>query len=184
MYLTDSLAMKGRLHIQRFDRAGQLINVVAANNAIVFTGRNLVAQLFAGVQGVAPITHLAVGTGDTAVQADTDTTLSKEVLRKPLKAFDAARDLTSSVLMLPTPSAANPAQPETSYKSSRIRFSADLELNDLDPASNSGQPYILKEAGLFNAAGLNTGVMYNRVVFPGIPKTNDFKLTLVWEILF
>lgn len=182
MYLTDSLAMKGRLHIQRFDRTGRLVNVVAANNAIVFTGRNLVAQLFAGVQGVAPITHLAVGTGDTAVKADTDTTLVNEVLRKPLKAFDTARDLTS--FMLSDPSAANPVQPETSYKSSRIRFSADLELNDLDPASNNGQPYILKEAGLFNAADINTGVMYNRVVFPGIPKTSEFKLTLVWEIIF
>lgn len=182
MYLTDSLAMQGRLHIQRFDRAGQLVNVVAANNAIVFNGRELVAKLFAGVEGTAPITHLAVGTGDADVNADTDTTLVNEVLRKRLKTFDPSRDITSFTLTLPD--TATPAQPKTSYKSSRVRFSADLELTDLDPASNNNQPYILKEAGLFTAEAPKTGVMYNRVVFPGIPKTPEFKLTLVWEIIF
>ena len=40
----------------------------------------------------------------------------------------------------------------------------------------------LTEAGLFNAAA--AGVMYNRVVFPPINKTADFKLTLIWEIIF
>jgi hypothetical protein len=29
-----------------------------------------------------------------------------------------------------------------------------------------------------------TAVMYNRVVFPVISKSADFKLTLIWEILF
>lgn len=182
MYLSDSLAMKGRLHIQRFDRAGQLVNVVAANNAIVLTGRNLVAQLFAGVSGTAPITHLAVGTGDTPVNADTDIALANEVLRKPLKAFDATRDLEPFTVSPPSLGGENPSA--NSYQSTRIRFSADLELTDLNPASNNGQPYILKEAGLFNAADSKTGVMYNRVVFPGIPKTPEFKLTLVWEIIF
>ncbi len=38
----------------------------------------------------------------------------------------------------------------------------------------------LSEAGLFNS----DGVMYNRVRFPTINKTDEFQLTLVWEVIF
>ena len=40
----------------------------------------------------------------------------------------------------------------------------------------------LTEAGIFNAD--NTGVMYNRVVFPEISKTDKFTLSLIWKISF
>ena len=38
----------------------------------------------------------------------------------------------------------------------------------------------LREAGLFT----EDGVMYNRVTFDTITKSDQFKLTLVWEITF
>jgi hypothetical protein len=41
---------------------------------------------------------------------------------------------------------------------------------------------ILTEAGIFNSE--NGGVMYNRVVFPEISKTDKFTLSLIWKISF
>jgi hypothetical protein len=38
----------------------------------------------------------------------------------------------------------------------------------------------LREAGLFT----DDNVMYNRVTFDTVTKSKQFKLTLVWEILF
>jgi hypothetical protein len=40
----------------------------------------------------------------------------------------------------------------------------------------------LREAGIFTA--VSGGVMYNRVVFDAVTKTNAFKLTLLWDITF
>jgi hypothetical protein len=40
----------------------------------------------------------------------------------------------------------------------------------------------LREAGIFTAE--TGGVMYNRVVFEPVTKTNAFRLTLFWEIIF
>ena len=40
----------------------------------------------------------------------------------------------------------------------------------------------LREAGIFTAE--TNGVMYNRVVFDPVTKTNAFKLTLLWDIVF
>ncbi len=41
---------------------------------------------------------------------------------------------------------------------------------------------ILTEAGIFNSE--DGGVMYNRVVFPEITKTDKFTLSLIWKISF
>ena len=40
----------------------------------------------------------------------------------------------------------------------------------------------LREAGIFTAA--SGGVMYNRVKFDTVTKTADFKLTLIWDVVF
>ncbi len=40
----------------------------------------------------------------------------------------------------------------------------------------------LREAGVFTAA--SGGVMYNRVVFEPVTKTNAFKLTMLWDVTF
>nr|WP_228037963.1 hypothetical protein [Nodosilinea sp. LEGE 06152] len=171
--------MQGRLSIQVFDAAGHLVTASRANNAIVYTGRELVAKLFARVEETQSFTHIAIGTGSKPVDASADTGLDNEVFRKELKPFDPSRDLVELEIPVTTDDGREHLQ-----KSSLIRLSADLEFNEPDPAKNNGQPYDLKEAGLFNAATAKEGTMYNRVVFPGISKTKDFKLTLIWEIIF
>lgn len=176
MFLSSVHPMKGRLHIQKIDRTGRLLNTIQADNAIVYTGRELVAKLFTQVDGIKPISHIAVGTGDQPVDPSQDTALGRQVFRKKLKDFEQ-KDLTEIEVDVTNLNGETVRQ-----RSSIIRLSADLDFNEPDVDANGGKPYELKEAGLFNDA--EGGVMYNRVVFPKISKTKDFKLTLVWEIIF
>lgn len=166
MKMTEGLDMQGRLTIQTFNQQGQLVNDIAANNAIVYTGRDLVAKLFLN-QTIDPIRYLAIGTGNKPIDPSNDKALQTEIFRKELKPLDLARDLTQYQ------AESNPA----SVAKSMVRLSADLDFNEPQDQQTN-----ITEAGLFNAK--SGGVMYNRVVFPVISKTKDFKLTLVWEIIF
>lgn len=167
MTYQDTLDMQGYLTIQVFDRTGQLIHTSQSQNSIVYSGRDLVAKLFAQ-QVIAPIRYMAVGTGAKAVDPSTDQALENEVFRKPLKLFNASEDLTDVVS----------DSTSGSVKRRCLTLKADLELTE--PPNGS---YDLREAGLFNSEQKG-GVMYNRVVFPMISKTNDFKLALQWKIIF
>lgn len=171
MKIADSLDMKGRLTLQTYNPAGQLITEVKANNFIVYTGRDLVAKLFLN-QPIDPIQYLAVGTGTQPVDPINDTGLGQEVFRKPLKPLDLTKDLVDTAIQtIPTDGGS------VNQQNRLVRVSTDLDF--LEP---SDQDYALTEAGLFNAP--EGGTMYNRVVFPVITKSKDFKLTLVWEIVF
>lgn len=128
---------------------------VAANNSIVLTGRDLVALRFIG-QGN-PVSHVAVGTGAAPTDPGATANLGTELFRKAINPINLATDLTT-----------------TNDGKRKVVLSTDLDFNEANGA--------LTEAGLFNAA--SNGVMYNRVVFPPVNKTLDFKLTLIWEITF
>lgn len=147
--------MKGRLRLLLFDRAGNPAGQFASDNDIVLTGRDLVAKQFTG-QKIDPISHLAVGISNDANEPTAKTSLDKEIFRKPINEVDPEADIVEA--------------------NGRMRVTITT---DLDFLEGNGA---LTEAGLFNAEA--DGVMYNRVVFPAVNKTEDFKLTLVWEILF
>lgn len=149
--------MKGRLTLHLHDRWGKLVREIAADNDIVMSGRDLVAKLFANVS-IDPISHIAVGTGATAVDPAVDQKLESELFRKAITPIDAAKDIT-------------PVD-----KKVRVIVSTELDF-----AEGNGA---LTEAAMFNSKDPGASVMYNRVVFPPVNKTVDFKLTLVWEILF
>lgn len=160
--------MRGRLTLHAFDRAGNPLNTLRANNSIVLPGRDLVAKLFLN-EPIDPIRYIAVGTGSKKVEPNVDVQLQNEVFRKELKEVDINKDLMDVTTT------------DSAHTNRKIILSADLDFEEPAPPEN-GQAYNLTEAGLFNAAA--GGVMYNRVQFPGINKTSDFKLTLVWEIIF
>ena len=62
-------------------------------------------------------------------------------------------------------------------KRTRLTLTAVFDFGEAnDPATP------LSEAAIFTAA--TAGVMYNRVVFAPVTKTNAFKLTLFWDIVF
>lgn len=156
MKLTESIDPTGRLTLQVRDASGALVNEVGAQNSIVLTGRDLVAKQFAG-QIVGPVSHVAVGTNATPTDPNATAALGAELFRKAINPVNPALHITT-----------------TNDNKKKVTLSCDLDFNQGNGA--------LTEAGLFNA--LNGGVMYNRVVFPPVNKTTDFKLTLIWEITF
>jgi hypothetical protein len=102
---------------------------------------------------------MAVGTGANA-PADTDAALQAQ--RSDRKA------ITSNVLTQFLDSGV-----------SRIRVSLQAVF-DFNEANDPAVP--LREAAIFTAAA--GGVMYNRVVFEPVTKTDAFKLTLLWDVIF
>jgi len=155
MKLTDSLDMQGRLTLQKLDVRATLVEEIVADNAIVFTGRELVAKRFVDTP-VDPISHLALGSGDTPVNPATDTQLAHEIFRKKIESIEVT--------------------PTADAQHAKVTLTVELDFHEAN-----GE---LREAGLFNAADPERSVMYNRVVFPVISKTTDFQLTLVWDITF
>jgi hypothetical protein len=155
MKLQDALDMRGRLTVQRRNAANDLVETIQVNNSIVLSGRDLVAKLFIN-EPIDPVSHVAVGTGSTPVAA-ANSALASEVFRKAINPVDPSQHITT-----------------TDNDKRRVMITAELDFAEANAA--------LTEAGLFNAA--TAGVMYNRVVFPPINKTADFKLTLIWEIIF
>ena len=156
MKLSEDLDIKGRLTLQKRNADDEIFAEIAVNNSIVLTGRDLVAKLFIN-EKITPISHVAVGTGATAVNSGNDTRLNNELFRKAIGKIDPTQNLTT-----------------TTQGRKKVTITVELDFGEANGA--------LTEAGLFNA---NTGgVMYNRVVFPAINKTQEFKLTLIWEIIF
>ncbi|MBK8021893.1 MAG: hypothetical protein IPK19_10840 [Chloroflexi bacterium] len=155
MKLQDALDLRGRLTVQIMDGQNAVIESIRVNNSIVLTGRDLVAKLFVK-QPIDPVSHVAVGTGTTAVDPK-DEALQSEIFRKAVNPVDPSLHITT-----------------TGEGKRKVTLTAELDFADANAA--------LTEAALFNAD--TGGVMYNRVVFPPINKTADFKLTLIWEIIF
>jgi hypothetical protein len=58
----------------------------------------------------------------------------------------------------------------------RARLTSVFDFAD----ANGAEP--LREAGIFTAE--TEGVLYSRVVFDPVSKTDAFKLTLLWDIVF
>ncbi|MES0488427.1 MAG: hypothetical protein ABUK01_00440 [Leptospirales bacterium] len=157
MKSTEILNMQGALTLELFDRKNQPVQKTKQGNHIVLSGRDLVMKLFINEQ-IDPISHIAVGTGSGAVTG-TDVKLEKEFFRKAFDTIDPSVHLST-----------------TDDNRRKVILTTEL-----DYAESNGP---LTEAGIFTNAGANLGTMYNRVVFPPINKTLDFKLTLIWEILF
>jgi hypothetical protein len=166
--MNEEMNMCGAMTVQISDREGRVVYERRQDNRIVKTGRELVAKLFAGTSGGTPpskVTHMAVGTDGTAT-TDDQTALGKErpakdgVPRKPIEKVT----FTDFV------------EPVTNVKRVRVSISAVFDFDE----ANGTDP--LREAGVFTAA--SGGVMYNRVVFDAVTKTNAFKLTLLWDITF
>ena len=162
----ESNDMRGRLTLLLSDRDGRLIAEQRPHNRIVKAGRTLVAQLFAGVAGGTPpakVTHMAVGT-DATPAADNQTALIAErAPRKPISEVSYV-DFDETVNGVTT---------------RRVRAT----LKSIFEFADANDPAVpLREAAIFTAAA--AGVMYNRVVFEPVTKTNAFKLTLLWDVTF
>lgn len=167
--MNEKMNMRGSLTLQITDREGRIVREQQYHNRIVKTGRELVAKLFAGVSSGTPparVTHMAVGTNATP-PADSQTALLAE--RAPRKEILPA-DVTYTEFN-------ESVQGGGTVRRVVVTLKAVFDFNE---ANGTDAP--LREAGIFTAA--TGGIMYNRVVFDAVTKTNAFKLTLLWEITF
>jgi len=156
MKIQEQINMQGWLSIQVHNTAGELCKQFTTKNSIVLAGRDLVAKMFIH-ETIDPVSHIAVGTGTTPVDPAVDSALVTELFRKTINPIDPSIHLTT-----------------TAEDKKKVMVTVDLDFTEGNGA--------LTEAGMFNADA--AGVMYNRVVFPAINKTTDFRLTLIWEIIF
>jgi hypothetical protein len=160
--MKETNEMRGNLTLRLSNRSGSVVNEQVRKNRIVTSGRELVAQLFGGVETGTPptlVTHMAVGTGSNAPQDD-DVALQNQ--RGDRKEIGPVQYL--------------PITDPDDVKRVQATLTAEFEYDE------ANGPGALREAGVFNAA--TGGVMYNRVVFPAVTKTDAFKLTLIWDVVF
>ena len=163
--MEEQLEMRGALTVQLTDRTGATVYQARYKNRIVTSGRTLVAQMFAGVPGGVPpsgVTHMAVGT-DATPPTDADSALKAE--RPPRRAIG---DVDYSEI--------GEGAAGSEVRRVRARLTAVFDFGD----ANGAAP--LREAGIFTAE--KEGVMYNRVIFDPVTKTDAFKLTLLWDVVF
>lgn len=163
--MLEILDMKGRLSLALADRDGNIVYQRSHANRIVKAGRLLVAQLFGGVPGGTPpgqVTHMGVGTGPAAALDDQTDLAAPRLPRNPI----SPAVYSEIIETLP----GGPVQ--------RVKAS----LQTVFDFGEANGPAPLREAAIFTAAA--GGIMYNRVVFDPVTKTDTFKLTLIWDILF
>ena len=146
--------IRGRVTLVLVNREAETLLRMRANNTIVDTGRERVAQLFGGIAGESTL-KVKVGTNGEGVLPQHNT---------GDRGFIAEADIQSPEVSL---------DPETGR--ARLRFSATFEAS----AANEK----LREAGIVCSGG-EAPVLYNAVTFSTIDKKSGDVLTLNWEIFF
>lgn len=165
--MLEHMDMQGRITLELVDRSGLVAHRQERGNRIVKSGRRLVAQLFAGVTlgtPPAPISHVAVGESG-ADASDDDAALGSQ-RGQP----SAITDVVYTDFDEPVPGS------QAVVKRTRVSVTAVFDFGE----ANGATP--LREAGLLTAQ--TGGVLYNRVVFQPVTKTDAFKLTVLWDIVF
>ena len=155
MNLTETQGIAGRLIIKQYNRAGILENQITVKNDITKAGRQLVARLFNKDEA------------NTTINRVSKIKLGKS--NSPFKAEQTnlqgpEKDWETKISSIEKENAAN----------SRIMLRLTGELKE-DQCNGE-----IKEAGLFT----DDNIMYNRVTFEPINKSDQFRFTLIWEITF
>ena len=157
MQMREDLHIAGRLTLRKTTLDGQLVEEVTTHNDITLAGRDLVARLFNRDNNnvtIGRVTKIQVGRSKTPFDAKQTALLDK---------------VGETAITEVKPSDVMDANGRTRKM---LRLVGELGEDDANDA--------LCEAGLFT----EDNVMYNRVIFGTVTKSKQFKLTLVWEILF
>lgn len=158
MSLREDLNIAGRLTLRLCASDGRVVEERSANNDITIHGRQLVGRLFnrdKAMESIPRISRICVGQDGHAFKAD-DNALGARV------GSIAIQEISEEI------------RPDATGKPRQVLRLA----GELAEREGNGE---LREAGLFTD---KDEVMYNRVVFPPINKTEQFTLKLIWEIMF
>ena len=167
--MKESHGIAGRLHVELLDIHGRIIQHHYFDNLITKSGRKLIAQYLAGEVGQISKLEIAVG----AKQDNVDTPepqYQDNKLHNEIKRIEA-----------------HPSTPEDDQENPRqlIRVKADLEALTKEETEQK-----LCEAGIFITVKKKEGeeerapVLYNRVTFPVITRTQSVSMKLAWELIF
>lgn len=158
MNTREDLNIAGQLTLRKTTLDGQLVEEITVHNDITTPGRSLVAQLFnrdnAAVK-TSRVSKIHVGRSKAAFDPKQNAMVDK-VGETPISRIETSEVVDSS------------GRPRV-----LLRLIGELGENDCNDT--------LQEAGLFTD---DNKVMYNRVTFDTVTKSKQFKLTLVWEIMF
>ena len=158
MKLSESLELKGKLTIHKIDSQNEICDEIIANNDITLSGRKLVAQLFSPENAAKPVDKIKLGIGK-----------QEEFDANPEDLVDSVGSINIEPIDF---------QNDIKEENNRIKLTLRGHLEENNVQVNN-KP--LTEACLYSSV---SKVMYNRVEFLPITKTENFKLTLIWEILF
>jgi hypothetical protein len=158
MNTREDLNIAGQLTLRKTTLDGQLVQEITVHNDITLEGRRLVAQLFNkdnAAVNTSRVSKIQVGRSKSSFDPKQNVMVDK-VGETPITSITPSEVLDSS------------SRPRL-----MLRLVGELGENDCNDA--------LQEAGLFTEDGK---VMYNRVTFDTVTKSKQFKLTLIWEIMF
>lgn len=158
MQTREDLNIAGRLTLRKTTLDGRLVEEITVHNDITTPGRSLVAQLFNkdnAEVNTSRVSKIHVGRSKSAFDPRQNEMIDK-VGETPISRIETSEVLDAS------------GRPRV-----LLRLIGELGEDDCNDA--------LQEAGLFTD---DNKVMYNRVTFDTVTKSKQFKLTLVWEIMF
>ena len=156
MRMADDLHIAGRLTLRKYALDCRLVEKTTVTNDITTTGRLLVARLF-----------------NKEKEGDVIGRVSKIYLGTSKDPFNAGQKaLVAKIGETDITKVEQSEVPVSNVPRIMLRLTGELREKDCNDE--------LREAGLFT----EDGVMYNRVTFDTITKSDQFKLTLVWEITF
>jgi hypothetical protein len=166
MGITDTHSIQGRVRlILREIESGRVVEERVVKNAIMTKGSELVARRFCG-EPMDAIAAVGVGTDDAHPEDGNLDDLKAPVVN--------SEGVPERAVIQPADEGDTYVSSDPTTCSATARFAATF-----GASKGNGE---LVEAGVFNS--LTDGVLYNRVTFPGVNKTDTHELTLIWEVTF
>lgn len=158
--------MKGYLKLIVTDKDKKLVSQHCGSNAVMLSGGQMLAQLFAG--GGVGITHMGVGTND---HVDTETYNITELTNEAVGETPALIGDTEVAI----------ASDSFSIETDEVKRVIKVSLRATLPSSSALGT--IREAGLLSIDGANRQ-LYNRIVFDPVVKGDDHELTMFWDVSF
>ena len=109
MNFVEPIKFSGELDIVKYDEHGNITEKLHVKNLVVDSGKTLIANLIAATPATTAITHMAVGTSNTAA-ASSQTALVAEVGRSAMTSSTVSGNVISFIAIYPAGTATGTLQ--------------------------------------------------------------------------